>query len=89
MLHGLLQKPTVPQQTPPSNGSSPFDDSLAYSSWLCNQRCLQDYILLCCQVNGGGFRDKPSKYVLAFLVSFSSLLIVYLDPAIFITLATL
>lgn len=30
-------------------------------SWLFVQRKLQEYLLMCCQDNSGGMRDKPGK----------------------------
>jgi len=37
------------------------DLNLTEGGWLFNQRALQDYLLVCCQENTGGFRDKPTK----------------------------
>lgn len=42
-------------------GATLFEETLQEASWLCNQRALQDYILLCCQPLGGGLCDKPPK----------------------------
>jgi len=45
---------------------SDYDDSnteqnFTEGGWLFNQRALQDYLLVCCQENNGGYRDKPGK----------------------------
>ena len=67
-LFPLLHK-IRPFSMPPSEEisvgphTSPFEETLHESSWLCNQRALQDYLLLCCQPIGGGLCDKPPKYV--------------------------
>jgi hypothetical protein len=52
-------------------GRKGYDDD---GDLLCNQRLLQEYILLCSQSAGGGLRDKPSKFVSAFN---SNLLIIF------------
>ena len=53
--------PDSPEYYSPTNGTTPFEETLHDSSWICNQRALQDYVLLCCQPMGGGLRDKPPK----------------------------
>ena len=39
----------------------PMLESPAEGKWLASQRSLQDYLLMCCQLPTGGFRDKPPK----------------------------
>ncbi|KAJ8308226.1 hypothetical protein KUTeg_013100 [Tegillarca granosa] len=37
------------------------DQSLSAERWMFNQEALQEYILICCQHQGGGLIDKPGK----------------------------
>lgn len=41
-----------------SDNTTDEDDD---GSWLFVQRKLQEYLLMCCQDNSGGMRDKPGK----------------------------
>ncbi len=61
MLSQVLQNyPQLPAVPLPA-GATMFDESLQNSSWLCNQLALQDYVLMCCKLPSGGFRDKPER----------------------------
>ncbi|ELU07098.1 hypothetical protein CAPTEDRAFT_168477 [Capitella teleta] len=37
------------------------DDTLSADSWMFHQGALQEYLLICCQHQGGGLIDKPGK----------------------------
>lgn len=54
----LLPTDTQQQQQTPIISEYP---ELQNTEWLYDQTALQEYILLCCQVNTGGLRDKPGK----------------------------
>eukprot|EP00002_Diphylleia_rotans_P022540 TRINITY_DN4414_c0_g1_i1.p1 TRINITY_DN4414_c0_g1~~TRINITY_DN4414_c0_g1_i1.p1 ORF type:complete len:308 (+),score=41.17 TRINITY_DN4414_c0_g1_i1:163-1086(+) len=38
------------------------DSSTSAGSWFFDQGALQEYVLLCCQEDDGGLKDKPEKY---------------------------
>jgi len=58
-----LESKTVTIEVIDSDSDDDSNNELNFTEggWLFNQRVLQDYLLVCCQENNGGYRDKPGK----------------------------